>query len=383
MEKNMKIYLVGGAVRDKVMGLEPKDKDYVVIGATYQDMIDLGFKPIEAQSFPVFHHPVTGDEYALARKERKTGPGYHGFECICDPTVTLQEDLMRRDLTINSMAQDVYTGEIFDYFNGIEDLNNKVLRHTSEAFAEDPVRVLRLARFAARYGFSIHRDTHRLVGEMVKAGELENLTTERIWLEIEKAMTEENPSVFFQTLYGFELSHIYNEIFRPFSQFIDMGHGLPLVQRFMLFALDPVIVNGEDPIVENVKKLKAPTEIIVGISRFGKLLHELRNWENSAHQIYDIIEIYDGFKNPDYMHNFGKVVDAMLKHSLTLPQEAAKNIILEWYLRLMSIHAMCQQAGRINFNSLTKEQQTTLKGPAVGAAIKEVRIKLIESCINI
>jgi tRNA nucleotidyltransferase (CCA-adding enzyme) len=381
METTMKIYLVGGAVRDKVMGLEPKDKDYVVVGATYQDMIEIGFKPIEAQSFPVFHHPVTGDEYALARKERKTGPGYHGFECICDPTVTLREDLMRRDLTINGMAQDVHTSEIFDYFNGIEDLKNKVLRHTSEAFAEDPVRVLRLARFAARYGFSIHRDTQILVHDMVTDGELENLTTERIWLEIEKAMTEEKPSVFFQTLYSFRLEHIYNEIFRPFSTVIDIGYGLPLVQRFMLFALPPVFKIEE--LVEMFRVLKAPNEIITGLYRFGKLLPELRNWENSAHQIYDIIEMYNGFKDPDYMHNFGKVVNAILTHALTLPQEGAANNILAWNMRLMTIHEMCLKAGKINFDSLTKEQQTTLKGPAVGAAIKDVRIKLIESCINI
>jgi tRNA nucleotidyltransferase/poly(A) polymerase len=381
METIMKIYLVGGAVRDKVMGLEPKDKDYVVVGATYQDMIDLGFKPIEAQSFPVFHHPVTGDEYALARKERKTGPGYHGFECICDPTVTLQEDLMRRDLTINSMAQDKHTDEIFDYFNGIEDLKNKVLRHTSEAFAEDPVRVLRLARFAARYGFSIHRDTQLLVYNMVTDGELENLTTERIWLEIEKAMTEAKPSVFFQTLYSFKLEHIYNEIFRPFSTIIDIGYGLPPVQRFMLFALPPVFKIEE--LVEMFRVLKAPNEIITGLYRFGKLLPELRNWENSAHQIYDIIEMYNGFKDPDYMHNFGKVVNAILTHALTLPQEVAANNILAWNLRLMVIHEMCLKVGKINFDSLTKEQQTTLKGPAVGSAIKDVRIKLIESCINI
>jgi tRNA nucleotidyltransferase/poly(A) polymerase len=381
METIMKIYLVGGAVRDKVMGLEPKDKDYVVVGATYQDMIDLGFKPIEAQSFPVFHHPVTGDEYALARKERKTGPGYHGFECICDPTVTLQEDLMRRDLTINSMAQDKHTDEIFDYFNGIEDLKNKVLRHTSEAFAEDPVRVLRLARFAARYGFSIHRDTQLLVYNMVTDGELENLTTERIWLEIEKAMTEAKPSVFFQTLYSFKLEHIYNEIFRPFSTIIDIGYGLPPVQRFMLFALPPVFKIEE--LVEMFRVLKAPNEIITGLYRFGKLLPELRNWENSAHQIYDIIEMYNGFKDPDYMHNFGKVVNAILTHALTLPQEGAANNILAWNMWLMTIHEMCLKAGKINFDSLTKEQQTTLKGPAVGSAIKDVRIKLIESCINI
>lgn len=377
----MKIYLVGGAVRDKVMGIEPQDKDYVVVGATYQDMVELGFKPIEAQSFPVFHHPVTGDEYALARKERKTGPGYHGFECICDPTVTLQEDLMRRDLTINSMAQDVDTGEIFDYFNGIEDINAKVLHHTSEAFAEDPVRVLRLARFAARYGFSIHKDTWILVHNMIEAGELENLTTERIWLEVEKAMTEETPSIFFQTLYSFNLNYLTNEIFQPFSNTIDMGYGIPLVQRCMLFAMNPILP--PDQLAEEFRKLKAPNEVVVGVARFGKVAKELRNWENSAHQIYDIIEMYDGFKNPEYLHNFGKVVDAILKRAVTLPQQVVTDIVTEWYIRLMFIHQICLSIGKLNFNALTAEQQKTLKGPAVGAAIKDVRIKFIESFINI
>lgn len=186
----MKIFMVGGAVRDKLLGIEPKDVDYVIVGATQEDVAQLikdGFQPVGA-SFPVFLHPVTGDEYALARVERKTGAGYHNFAITCDPTVTLEQDLMRRDLTINAMAYDPETDTIIDPYGGVEDLKQGTLRHTSEAFAEDPVRVLRTARFAARYGFVVDADTITLM--MQVAHELSHVSMDRIWKEIAKGIQE-------------------------------------------------------------------------------------------------------------------------------------------------------------------------------------------------
>lgn len=191
----MKIYKVGGCVRDHLLGLNPKDIDYVVVGATPEEMLALGFQQVGA-AFPVFLKD--GEEYALARKERKTGVGYNGFDVVFDTSVTLEEDLSRRDLTINSMAMDMDTGEIIDPFGGRHDLAQGVLRATSDAFAEDPVRVLRTARFAARYGFTIAADT---VGLMRKvAPELMHVPQERVWAEFEKGLGEKNPARMFEAL---------------------------------------------------------------------------------------------------------------------------------------------------------------------------------------
>jgi len=196
----MKIYIVGGAVRDELLGLKPKDVDYLVTGAKPEEMIALGYEQVGAD-FPVFLHPETKDEYALARIERKTGVGYHGFAVDFDPTVTVTEDLSRRDLTINAMAKDIETGEIIDPFDGRYDLEVKVLRHVSPAFAEDPLRVVRLARFAARYfGFTIANSTMSLAREMVADGELNHLPHERFWAEMGKALGENMAGHFFHVL---------------------------------------------------------------------------------------------------------------------------------------------------------------------------------------
>ena len=195
----MKIYLVGGAVRDKLLNREIKDRDYVVVGATPAQMVEKGFRPI-GKDFPVFLHPKTQEEYALARTERKTAQGYHGFEFNTDVDVTLEEDLARRDLTINAMAIDDENGEIIDPFNGQEDLKNRNLRHVSEAFAEDPVRILRIARFAARYGFTVDSQTNALMKKMVQNGEVDALVAERVWQELSKSLNETTPSNFIKVL---------------------------------------------------------------------------------------------------------------------------------------------------------------------------------------
>lgn len=197
----MKIYAVGGSVRDELLGLPVTDRDYVVVGATPQQMIDAGYKAVGAD-FPVFLHPETHEEYALARTERKTAPGYKGFHFHAAPTVTLEEDLARRDLTINAMAKDA-DGHIIDPHGGRADLNHKLLRHVSDAFVEDPVRVLRVARFAARYasrGFRIADETMTLMQTIVANGEVDHLVPERVWQELARGLMEPAPSVMFNTL---------------------------------------------------------------------------------------------------------------------------------------------------------------------------------------
>jgi len=197
----MKIYLVGGAVRDKLLGLPVKERDYVVVGANEEDMLKLGYQRV-GKEFPVFLHPQTREEYALARAERKTGPGYKGFAFDASATVTLEEDLKRRDLTINAMAEEE-NGLIIDPYHGKADLAQKKLRHVSAAFAEDPVRILRVGRFLARYaylGFSVDNETTELMRQMVTAGEVNALVAERVWKELERALGERNPEQFFAVM---------------------------------------------------------------------------------------------------------------------------------------------------------------------------------------
>jgi tRNA nucleotidyltransferase/poly(A) polymerase len=197
----MRRYLVGGAVRDRLLNRPVHECDWVVTGATPEEMVALGYKPV-GKDFPVFLHPQTKEEHALARTERKSGRGYHGFTVYAAPDVTLEEDLIRRDLTINAMAEDE-GGALIDPYGGVADLNARLLRHVSEAFAEDPVRVLRIARFHSRYaylGFSIAPETMALMRQMVEAGEADHLTPERVWKETERALLQPQPSVFFTTL---------------------------------------------------------------------------------------------------------------------------------------------------------------------------------------
>ena len=195
----MKIYTVGGAVRDLLLGLPVQDRDHVVVGATVEEMESLGFRPV-GKNFPVFIHPQTGEEYALARTERKAGRGYKGFEFFTSPQVTLDEDLQRRDLTINAMALSE-DGELIDPFGGENDIRERVFRHVSPAFAEDPVRILRVARFAARFpDFRIGPETMDLMKEIVQAGEVDALVPERVWQEISRGLMETEPSRMFAIL---------------------------------------------------------------------------------------------------------------------------------------------------------------------------------------
>jgi tRNA nucleotidyltransferase (CCA-adding enzyme) len=215
----VKRYLVGGAVRDQLLGRPVTERDWVVIGATPESLIAQGFKPV-GKDFPVFLHPETHEEHALARTERKTAPGYRGFSVHTGPDVRLEDDLLRRDLTINAMAVDE-DGTLIDPYGGRRDLQGRCLRHVSPAFREDPVRILRIARFAARYaplGFTVTDDTCRLMADMVAAGEVDALVPERVWVELERALGEKAPRAFFQTLQAWgALGRLFPEIARLFG----------------------------------------------------------------------------------------------------------------------------------------------------------------------
>lgn len=215
----MQIYLVGGAIRDRLLNIPQHDQDWVVVGATPTEMLSQGYQAV-GRDFPVFIDPKTKQEFALARTERKTGVGYTGFHCFFSSTVTLEEDLLRRDLTINAMAQD-QDGNIIDPYHGQQDLNKRILRHVSEAFIEDPLRVLRVARFAAKLahlGFTIADETMSLMRTITQSGELEELTPERIWQEWYKSLSSNNPDIFFQVLRECgALAVIFPEIDRLFG----------------------------------------------------------------------------------------------------------------------------------------------------------------------
>lgn len=242
----MQVYLVGGAVRDQLLGRPIKDKDFVVVGATVTDMLAAGFQQVGAD-FPVFLHPVSREEYALARTERKQGLGYQGFSVHANPDITLREDLQRRDLTVNAMAIEVksltddtpISGDVVDYYGGLNDIHSKTLRHVSSAFSEDPLRVLRTARFYGRYydlGFSIADETLLLMRQLVSSGELAHLSSERIWQESSRAMMQVSPQVYWQQL--FEIGAL-TEYFAPLHQVwshAQYGQIREIVQTALYFA---------------------------------------------------------------------------------------------------------------------------------------------------
>ena len=255
----MKTYLVGGAVRDALLGITGADRDWVVVGSTPEAMVALGFTPV-GKDFPVFLHPQTHEEYALARTERKTAPGYKGFVVHASPEVTLEEDLARRDLTINAMAQ-TDDGSVVDPFGGQRDLQNKVLRHVTDAFREDPVRILRVARLAARYPeFSVAPQTMALMQDMVRAGEVNALVSERVWHELAKGLMAKQPSRLLQVLRECGALHVL-------LPEVDRLYGVPQPPEH-----HPEIDTGVhlEMVLDETARVHAPLEV-----RFAALCHDL------------------------------------------------------------------------------------------------------------
>jgi tRNA nucleotidyltransferase (CCA-adding enzyme) len=253
----VKVYLVGGAVRDELLGLPVKERDYVVVGATPKEMVRQGFRPV-GKDFPVFLHPETHEEYALARTERKSGRGYKGFTVYAAPEVTLEEDLKRRDLTINAMAK-AQDGTLLDFFNGKQDLQAGVLRHVSEAFAEDPVRILRVARFAARFGFKVAPETLQLMKSMVDSGEADYLVPERVWQEFSRGLAEPHPELMFEVLGRSGLAEKLLRGVKPIREILARvaraGASVPV--RFAVMAWP----HSEAEVAALCDRLKAPNEV--------------------------------------------------------------------------------------------------------------------------
>ncbi len=312
----MKIYEVGGAVRDELLGLPVKDRDYVVVGATPEALTDLGYRPV-GRDFPVFLHPETHEEYALARTERKTGHGYHGFQFHAAPDVTLEEDLQRRDLTINAIARDP-EGRLIDPYNGADDLSVGILRHVSPAFAEDPVRILRVARFAARFGFDIAPETAELMREMVKSGEVDALVPERVWQELSRGLMEERASRVFEVLrecgalerVAPELAGIFEdpEQAQPTIDALDdaAGAGASLEVRFAVLAraLDPYAIDG---LANRLKLPSAVRDLAVLASRHANSIADAHALAPEA--ILDLLNAADAWRRPE---RFAELLQAAL-----------------------------------------------------------------------
>jgi tRNA nucleotidyltransferase (CCA-adding enzyme) len=300
----MKIYCVGGAVRDELLGLPVKDRDYVVVGATPEDMVKQGYKPV-GRDFPVFLHPQTHEEYALARTERKTARGYHGFEFQAAPDVTLEQDLARRDLTMNAIAKDA-EGRLIDPHRGADDLKAGVLRHVSPAFAEDPVRILRVARFAARFGFRIAPETMKLMREMARNGEANALVPERVWQEIARGLMESRPSLMFEVLRECdalqrvmpEVGALWDQpdIARDAMRALDAAAGATLPVRFSVLArwLDPLAVESL------ASRLKVPADcrdLALLAARHANTLLDAA--ELDAKSVLSLFSIVDAWRRPE------------------------------------------------------------------------------------
>jgi tRNA nucleotidyltransferase (CCA-adding enzyme) len=283
----VKAYVVGGAVRDELLGLPVQDRDYVVVGATPEAMTKAGYKPV-GKDFPVFLHPTTHEEYALARTERKSGRGYKGFTVYAAPDVTLEQDLARRDLTINAMAR-APDGTLVDPFDGKTDLDNRVLRHVSDAFDEDPVRILRVARFAARFGFRIAEETMQRMKSMVESGEANHLVPERVWQEFAKGLAEPKPELMFEAL---ERCGLRAKLL-PELKTIPKSISGPLPVRFALlcWGLDEAAIQA---LCERIRAPNEERELALLACRTRKLLAATK-----AGELLSLFKRADAFRRPE------------------------------------------------------------------------------------
>ena len=390
----MQVYLVGGAVRDYVLAREVTEHDYVVICATPEQMLDLEFSQIGAD-FPVFLHPKTHDEYALARTERKSGNGYLGFNVHADTTVTLEEDLIRRDLTINAMAIQVNglfdcgfkqgkfdARDIIDPYGGLADIQQKKLRHVSAAFAEDPVRVLRLARFASRYaplGFTVDESTTKLTSQMKAAGELSHLVAERVWSETSKALTQAWSDIYFDTL--FQLNVLDVIMPKLYQASIDN----PSQWQLMLSALR---MAGEQQ-ADNVMK-------------FALIATCFKSHQHHNNPTTEYLEFCQGLKVPknterlglfivehfDELKNFNHLTAEQLFELLKLTNSLKDTSLLEQALQVVHLYQQAKQTALLATikTQLTqisaKDVASELTGKQIGEAIDRLRLQKLEEILN-
>jgi len=397
----MRVYLVGGAVRDRLLGRPVSERDWVVVGAQPADLIARGYTPV-GREFPVFLHPDTHEEYALARLERKIAPGYHGFETRFSPDVTLEEDLRRRDLTINAIAESE-TGEIVDPFGGRRDLDARVLRHVSEAFVEDPVRILRVARFAARFaplGFHIAPETLRLMAHMVASGEVDALVPERVWQETERALGEERPEVFFEVLRACgALKALFPEIDALFgvpqpekwhpeidtgvhvllaltfsarsgasttvrfaTLLHDLGKGLTPRERWPAHhGHEEAGVSLVEAVARRLKTPKAYQELAVLAARHHTVVH--RAFELKPATVLKLLETTDAFRRPERFEELLLACEADARGRAGLETRP--------YPQADYLRRARKLASEI---TLSEEERHGLDGPAIGEKVREKRL---------
>ncbi|ERL54409.1 tRNA nucleotidyltransferase [Psychrobacter aquaticus] len=390
----MQIYLVGGAVRDQLLGRPIKDKDFVVVGATVEEMLDAGFQQVGAD-FPVFLHPTSHEEYALARTERKQGVGYQGFSVHASPDVSLEDDLQRRDLTINAMAIEVTSlnddtpinGQVIDYYGGLADIETKTLRHVSNAFSEDPLRVLRTARFYSRYydlGFTIAAETLTLMRQLVHSGELMHLSAERIWQESSRATMQLSPHIYWQQLFEIGALTAY---FAPLHQAWTDDYVRETVQTALYFAgqmqlnlsqrwallmssVNPALLNLQSNAlgfnastiekeineIGNIAKTpKAQTQFAKFFVEQAKNLSAINSL--SAAEKIDLIQACSAHKEPEKLSQL-----LVTSHVLQLATQHRQMMIA-----LNSFHAISMQ-----------DIAPDLKGPAIGKALRQARIEHLQ-----
>ncbi|MEM9101963.1 MAG: multifunctional CCA addition/repair protein [Pseudomonadota bacterium] len=397
-----RIYKVGGVVRDKLLGRPEKDRDWVVVGSTPEEMLKLGYQAV-GKDFPVFLHPKTKEEYALARTERKSGQGYHGFICSFEPDVTLEEDLKRRDLTINAIAEDE-NGDIIDPYHGLADLKNKMLRHVSEAFVEDPLRVLRVARFAARFehlGFTVAPETLILMQDIVKSGEMTHLTPERVWREWELSLNEKNPSTFIKVLrHCGALQQVIPEVDSLFSvQQTAAPHFAEGI--FSLKALDKATQLSEQAIIKfaalchnldkkyvhssnlsshaddekntkaaikiMVQRLKIPNTFSQLAMNVATVYHPIHSvFEQSAEEILTTFQKSDAFRKPEKFFNILLACQAIFMARTENP--------LPVYPQITFFRRLFSGLQNLDLSAITQSQSS---GKAIGDAIKQCRINFI------
>ncbi len=405
----MKTFLVGGAVRDFLLNIAVTEKDWVVLGETPESMIKRGFQPV-GKDFPVFLHPTSHEEYALARTERKTAPGYKGFTIHASPEITLEQDLLRRDLTINAIAQDE-TGTLIDPFNGQQDLKNRIFRHVSPAFSEDPVRILRIARFAARYshlGFTIAEETLQLMKNMVSQGETDHLVAERVWAELHKALSEQTPAAFFYTLKQCNaLETIFPEIEQLFGvpqpkkyhPEIDTGiHCLLSLEQATKLSLKPevrlaALLHDLGKAVTDKKKwpshhgheqLGLPildrfcTRLRIP-KKFKTLATHVMNYHTHCHRVFelrattltDMLSVLGAFKSLDSVKQFTLACEADAKGRTGLENKAYPQSA--YLLKAADAAASIDTSDILNSN---------LQGAKIGDAIRRFRIKAVSAFIK-
>lgn len=385
MSNSLKVYLVGGAVRDTLLARPVSEYDYVGVGATPEQMLDFGFSQVGAD-FPVFLHPHTHDEYALARTERKSGSGYLGFSVHASPDVTLEDDLIRRDLTINAMAIEVVglfdsqfkkgkfdKADIIDPYGGLQDLDNKKLRHVSDAFAEDPVRVLRLARFASRYaplGFSISDETVKLVQKMRDDGELNHLVAERVWAETRKAFMQDWGDVYFDSLADMD---VLSTILPDFAQAIEnrqswqrtkdslrLAHGFNL-DEISCFAVIGTVFSTAESLNAFCTALKVPKSHAQFAYLFLTQLDNLQNFNQlSSEQMFDLLKATNALKQPE-----------------TLQQLLTVSKIYQLAVERWQLDNILQALQPIGIQDVDK----SLTGKAIGEAIEQLRLEKLKEIL--